>query len=1231
MAVGLRSLHAGCQNDNALGPASCIRSFDFTLAFEQSVFSILPSAIVLLAAPPIVSKLLKKNSRTTGYKNRSVPQNVLATSNVALQFALVILWSLSPPNDRTPTSVPSAVLSLMVAMTIIGLLHLETYKATRPSTLIVVYLLFSVVFDATQIRTLWLAHHTTIAAVQAASAIVRLVLLVSESRSKVPYLILPYRDYPPEAQVGILNLSFVWWINKLFTKGFRVLITSSDLFPLHPRLNSAALACFAGQSLVAKTIGKDQQKWNRAIQIRVKNTSHMLSSLRNIKLSGHADVFHFDLQEERRQELRTSGPFFMGIVWLNLLAGLPTVWSPVVTFIVYAIQARVRGSQSLTTVQAFTSLSIITLLTSPASKLLALLSQIAAAMGCFGRIEEYLFSKSRIDNRIFVQAKHSRTSEHGNEKSEPTSENKSSKPLYMVKFEKATISPAHESKTTAIKEASITIPKASLTVLVGPVGSGKTTLLKAMLGELNCQTGSVSLQSSRIAYCSQASFILNDTVKNNICGPSSLDIDETWYQTVISACDLGVDIQRWTDGDKTIVGSKGLKLSGGQRQRLALARAIYARRDLILLDDTMSALDGKTQGIISDNLFSQNGVLRRLGTTVIWATHHTQILPIADHIIVLDQEGNIRQVESPEVLLDSPSKLLSNSIDEDAVSSEKMDSSSPASPASERNVTDEKLMDLTRRTGDFTTYFYYFRTIGWSLSITFLTVNAVATFTQNFPQIWLKWWAAVNGNQLSKYLPVYTALAISATLSASVVIWIMFLRMMPKSAAELHKKILDAVIEAPLSFIVSTDSGVTLNRFSQDMSLMDLALPIALLSFVMAILDCLVKVSLIATGSSYMAITLPFTFVAIFFIQLVYLRTSRQLRHLDLENKSPLYSHLTETLEGLATIRAFGWERYFVAKQSEILDHSQKPYYMLLCAQRWLTLVLDLMVTALAVIVVALAVSLRSSTSVGLLGIALNNILSFNQSLSSLVTSWTSLETSLGAIARVKVFVETIPSEVSPVDDRPPPPPEWPENGALELRNVSIQYDDENYALKGISMMINAGQKVGICGRTGSGKSTLILSLLRLISPSAGSILIDGIDISSIRPSILRRRLTTVPQDPLTMTGTIRSNVDPFGEHPDTEIISVATEFHIWSALENRGGLDATLLDQPLSQGEQQLLCLARAALRKSSVLILDEATSSLDDETDRLIQKVIKQKFADCTVICVAHRTKSQCSKPEN
>lgn len=378
----------------------------------------------------------------------------------------------------------------------------------------------------------------------------------------------------------------------------------------------------------------------------------------------------------------------------------------------------------------------------------------------------------------------------------------------------------------------------------------------------------------------------------------------------------------------------------------------------------------------------------------------------------------------------------------------------------------DKLMDLARRSGDLSIYSYYFRTIGLPLLTAFLIIYMIQAFAMHFPQILIKWWTAANGGHLPEYLSAYAAFALASTFLLGYGIWITFLKIMPLAAVRLHKILLDTVMSAPLSFFASTDTGVTLNRFSQDMSLIDLPLPGALLVFTSTFFDCLASLAFIASGSSYMAVTIPFTLIAIYGIQNIYLKTSRQLRYLDIENKSPIYSHFLETLDGLVTIRAFGWQRTVGETQVRHLNNSQRAYYMLLCAQRWLNIVLDLLVTVLAVIVVALAVGLRGSTSAGLIGVALNNILGFNQSLSGVVSSWASLETSLGAIARVKSFAETTPREERP-DNEYIPSQEWPEKGDVQIDSVSAVYGETTLALQNISMEITPGQKIGICGRTG--------------------------------------------------------------------------------------------------------------------------------------------------------------------
>lgn len=393
-------------------------------------------------------------------------------------------------------------------------------------------------------------------------------------------------------------------------------------------------------------------------------------------------------------------------------------------------------------------------------------------------------------------------------------------------------------------------------------------------------------------------------------------------------------------------------------------------------------------------------------------------------------------------------------------------STKPDAEAATGSKTDE-LMDATRRTGDLSVYWYYIRSITPFIWISCLVIYVLQTFTENFPQVWLNRWTSSGGGHLPLNLSIYAILALLSSIFTMGSIWIVFLRIMPKSAIYLHKKILDAVINAPQSFFAQTDTGITLNRFSQDMSLVDMALPISFTYVASALFNCLAQLALIARGSSYMAITIPFTLGAIWAIQNIYLKTSRQLRYLDLENKSPIYSHFIETLDGLPTLRAFQWQA--AAKEIHInhLDRSQKPYYMLLSVQRWLNLVLNLMVTALAVIVVTLATQLRNTTTGGLLGIALSNILAFNQSVSNLVTHWTSLETSVGAVARVKTFSETVPSENKPGETQKPPS-SWPENGSIQIENVSVTYNNDDIpTLNKVSMTIIGGEKVGICGRTG--------------------------------------------------------------------------------------------------------------------------------------------------------------------
>ena len=745
--------------------------------------------------------------------------------------------------------------------------------------------------------------------------------------------------------------------------------------------------------------------------------------------------------------------------------------------------------------------------------------------------------------------------------------------------------------------------------------------MKALLGELPCESGKILIASKRMAYCSQSPWLLNTSIQQSITGLAEQSaIDEQWYRSVVTACALDEDISQFPDGDQSVIGSRGFTLSGGQKQRLALARTVYTRPDIALLDDVLSALDAKTERLVVDRLLGPRGLFRKCATTVVLVTHSTRHFALANYILVLSADGHISQQGSYEELRAQPG-FISSAMHEPTPEDEQNGTSSNSKVLKElKGPSEEEALDLARKTGDISVYKYYLQSIPLVWSLLFFGSCVGFAFCFNFPQIWLKLWADAEGEDVAKYISVYVLLGCCAIVTNFGYLSTILVKITPESGARLHFNLLRTVMRAPQSFFASTDTGETLNRFSQDMTLVDHDLPVSFLVVAVTLAEVIAQTALIATGSTYMAITIPFFLIGLYLLQKVYLRTSRQLRFMDLEAKSPVYSHFLETLEGVATIRAFGWQHQANQTNIKRLDASQRPYYLLYCIQRWLNLVLDLIVAALAIIVVTLAVQLRSSTNAGLIGIALNNILTFNQGLSGLVNYWTQLETSLGAIARLKSFEAKVLPEAKAGEDVIPPE-SWPEAGAVEFQQVSASYNPDTRALQNVTLKVEPGYKIGICGRTGSGKSTLLSTLLRLLDLDSGAIKVDGYDLSVIPREIIRTRMIAIPQDPFILSGTVRLNAEPTSLCTNEEITSALEKVRLWPVLLTRGGLDADLKEQPLSHGQQQLFCLARAMLRNGRILILDEATSNVDGESDRLMQKIIREEFGKHTILTVAHR----------
>ena len=405
-------------------------------------------------------------------------------------------------------------------------------------------------------------------------------------------------------------------------------------------------------------------------------------------------------------------------------------------------------------------------------------------------------------------------------------------------------------------------------------------------------------------------------------------------------------------------------------------------------------------------------------------------------------------------------------------------------------------------------------------------------------------------------------------------------------------------MHAPLSFFTTTDSGTTLNRFSQDMSLIDLDLPDSFLDFVFCLNAVIVIGALMSASATFFLAAVPVAIFALYAIQRYYLRTSRQMRFLDLEAKAPLYSHFQETLEGLASIRAFGWIDQFTQQNLELLDQSQRPFYLMFCIQRWLAVVLDLLVAGLVTVLMIIVVSRRKDIDPALVGLGLLNVMTFNVYLTALVQMWTQMETSIGAIARLRDFIKTTENECKK-EESLQPPEQWPNNGALEISHFAASYSTSptsNTVLEDINLIIRPGEKFGICGRSGSGKSSLLASLFHLLEYREGAISIDGHNLAFIPRDILRQRLNVIPQDPYWIsTKSVRFNMDPWSDHTsllDAQSVEALVKCQVWHIIEAKGGLDATMDLEFFSQGQRQLFCLARAILRKSKVVVLDEVSA---------------------------------------
>ncbi|KAK1475983.1 ABC transporter [Colletotrichum tamarilloi] len=1027
-------------------------------------------------------------------------------------------------------------------------------------------------------------------------------------------------------------------VPNLIQLGFAMWIMSEQLGAVSVAPIIIALLSVSAGIRTGQLIPPRQRRWMQAIQKRVGITTEVIGSIKGVKMSGLTSTVQDQIQGLRDFELDESKRF-RRVQILNVLIGqFPSIMTPSITFAAFGIISKLSGGQPLNIVQAFTSLSLLGILINPVSELVMIPNNLGAAIGCIDRIQEYLVKEKRVDYRLFKSNPSPATAAQGsNGNSEPSQTDSQARPLIKV----SNGSFGWHKDQAILKSLNLEIRPGSLTIVVGPVGSGKSTLLKSLVGETYRTSGSVEYASSTdVAYCDQDPWILNQSIKENIIGSVATHDTTDFYSTVIRACQLEEDLNLLPQGDETIVGSSGSALSGGQKHRIALARAVYSGKQIIIMDDNLKGLDSKTASKCFSALFGTDGILRGEGRAVIFATHNASWLRAADNIISLNSDGIIPEMGLYEDLyktggyvstLKVTQKSDHENSDSEEAEAEIQEHANKKDKAAAVRKPDDSLNIKTRGAANTSSLLYYIKSMGITPFGLFVVMVVFQTICRIMQRLWVKFWVAANekGGQdnLGLWVGVYILWGTLTEMALAIECYYFLVIIVPHSAKGLHFSVLKAALSAPLSFFIKTDTGIIINRFSQDMNLVDLPLPLAFMLTFDNLTLAIADITLTTLATPTLSLSIPILILLLYLLQRVYLQTSRQIRLLDLETKSPLFSHFIASATGLITIRALGphWTSRVQSQNLQRLDLSQRAFYAMGSLQKWLLLVLNLVVAALAVLLVASAVVLRDRVDAGLLGVALVSVMTFGQLLTLLLNYWAQLETSLGAVARIREFEAETPSEENEDHDEDPAvKEEWPSSGRIDVRDVSAAYDDYQ-VLSDVNLTIEPGEKVAICGRTGSGKSTLLALLLRLHEPSTGVIEVDGVDIRSVPVTRLRETLVALPQDPLFLPGPVRLNLDPFNSCKD--------DANIWNALEKTGlkalfedkvGLEADLNTDWLSAGQKQLFCMTRAILRDSRVLLLDEATSSLDQATEQIVHDLVGSEFQGWTIIVIAHRLRA-------
>ncbi|XP_027391355.1 multidrug resistance-associated protein 4-like isoform X2 [Bos indicus x Bos taurus] len=822
----------------------------------------------------------------------------------------------------------------------------------------------------------------------------------------------------------------------------------------------------------------------------------------------------------------------------------------------------------------------------------------------------------------------------------------------MVNMQDFTAFWDEESESPTLKGLSFTVRPGELLTVVGPVGAGKSSLLRALLGELAPSQGKVSVHG-RIAYVSQQPWLFPGTVRSNILFGKKYE--EERYKEVIKACALEEDLQNLKERDLTVTGDGGTPLSEGQKARVSLARAVYQDADIYLLDDPLSAVDAR----VSRHLFELCIRQALKEKITILVTHQLQYLKDASQILILKddktvekgtyseflesgvdifslfEKGNKQPASSPVL---GTATLISESLVQSLPSPRpSLKDAAPEDQDTENIQVTLPLEDYLEGKVGFKTYKNYFTAgAGWPVITFLILVNIAAQVAYILQDWWLALWMDVQSDLysgalvkedvntmiiLNWCLRVYSGLTVS-TILFGVTRSLLIFYILVNSSQTLHNKILESILRAPVLFFNSNPIGRILNHFSKDIGHMDDLLPLIFQDFIQAFLLVIGVVGVMVAVIPWIAIPVIPLGIAFFFLQRYFSETSRDIKRLECATRSPVFSHLASSLRGLWTIRAYKAEQSFQELFDAHQDLHSEAWFLLLTTSRWLAVYLDVICAIFITVVAFGALILVETLTPGQVGLVLSLTLTLTWMFPWCIRQSAEVENMMISVERGIEY--TYLEKEAPWEYEYRPPPSWPQSGAIYFSNMNFRYSlDGPLVLKNVGMSIGTRAKCGIVGRTGAGKSSLIAALLRL-SETEGGIRIDGIWTNNIGLHDLRKKMSVAPQEPVLFTGTMRKNLDPFNEHMDEELWNALEEVQLKESIEGLPAKMNTELAESglnLSVGQKQLVCLARALLRKNQILILDKATSYVDPRTDEFIQKIIHERFAQCTVLTIAHR----------